>query len=226
MTASKHRSTAASCPTARSAADRRRRASRMADAAGRRRRCSRRASTCGSARRRRGCARASCPARISPSPRSCEQLGAARISDSPTARCWRRAASISCRCSRASPSLPTSPRAPIRKARPAGSTSSRASSPTRRAPSTRWPEGYHGPLFLEISPRTFPILVRTGSRLSQIRFRRGNAVLDDAALAKLHAARDAGERQRRASSTGWRSRSTCRATRAASSAIAPSATPA
>jgi dCTP deaminase len=49
-------------------------------------------------------------------------------------------------------------------------------------------EGYEGPLFLEISPRTFPILVRTGSRMSQIRFRRGSAALDDAALTKLHAA--------------------------------------
>jgi dCTP deaminase len=49
------------------------------------------------------------------------------------------------------------------------------------------PEGYRGPLFLEISPRTFPILVRTGSRLSQIRFRRGNVALDDAALMELHA---------------------------------------
>jgi dCTP deaminase len=49
------------------------------------------------------------------------------------------------------------------------------------------PEGYCGPLYLEVSPRTFPILVRKGSRLSQIRFRRGNAVLDDAALAELHA---------------------------------------
>src|SRR5690606_12362911 len=29
--------------------------------------------------------------------------------------------------------------------------------------------GYHGPLYLEVSPRTFPIIVRTGSRLSQIR---------------------------------------------------------
>jgi dCTP deaminase len=48
------------------------------------------------------------------------------------------------------------------------------------------PEGYSGPLYLEISPRTFPILLRKGSRLSQIRFRRGNAVLDDAALADLH----------------------------------------
>ena len=48
------------------------------------------------------------------------------------------------------------------------------------------PEGYAGPLYLEISPRTFPILVRTGSRLSQIRFRRGGAVLGDAALAELH----------------------------------------
>src|SRR6202451_4404465 len=38
--------------------------------------------------------------------------------------------------------------------------------------------GYHGPLYAEISPKTFPILVREGSRLSQIRFRHGNAVLD------------------------------------------------
>ena len=33
--------------------------------------------------------------------------------------------------------------------------------------------GYRGPLFAEISPRTFPIVAREGSRLSQIRFRRG-----------------------------------------------------
>ena len=51
----------------------------------------------------------------------------------------------------------------------------------------RMAEGYAGPLYLEVSPRTFPILVRTGSRLSQIRFRRGNRTLDDAALARLHA---------------------------------------
>ncbi len=31
--------------------------------------------------------------------------------------------------------------------------------------------GYAGPLFAEICPQTFPVLVRTGSRLSQIRFR-------------------------------------------------------
>ncbi|WP_092496563.1 2'-deoxycytidine 5'-triphosphate deaminase [Faunimonas pinastri] len=48
------------------------------------------------------------------------------------------------------------------------------------------PPGYTGPLYLEISPRTFPIVVRRGSRLSQIRFRRGNDVLDDAALIALH----------------------------------------
>ncbi len=51
----------------------------------------------------------------------------------------------------------------------------------------KMPEGYSGPLYLEVSPRTFPILVRTGSRLSQIRFRRGGALLDDAALTELHA---------------------------------------
>src|SRR5438046_6944380 len=47
--------------------------------------------------------------------------------------------------------------------------------------------GYHGPLYAEISPRTFPILVREGSRLSQIRFRRGEALLDAVALFELHA---------------------------------------
>jgi dCTP deaminase len=47
--------------------------------------------------------------------------------------------------------------------------------------------GYHGPLYAEISPRTFPVLVREGSRLSQIRFRHGQAVLDIEALRALHA---------------------------------------
>ncbi|HEY2138171.1 MAG TPA: 2'-deoxycytidine 5'-triphosphate deaminase [Xanthobacteraceae bacterium] len=47
--------------------------------------------------------------------------------------------------------------------------------------------GYHGPLYAEISPRTFPVLVREGSRLSQIRFRRGHALLEPQALADLHA---------------------------------------
>jgi dCTP deaminase len=47
--------------------------------------------------------------------------------------------------------------------------------------------GYHGPLYAEISPRTFPVLVREGSRLSQIRLRHGHAVLGADALAALHA---------------------------------------
>jgi dCTP deaminase len=46
--------------------------------------------------------------------------------------------------------------------------------------------GYAGPLYLEVSPRTFPIVVRPGSRLSQIRFRRGNALLTEDDLASLH----------------------------------------
>ncbi len=48
------------------------------------------------------------------------------------------------------------------------------------------PAGYRGPLFAEVSPRTFPALVRTGSRLSQIRFRRGHARLDDEEHRALH----------------------------------------
>jgi dCTP deaminase len=50
----------------------------------------------------------------------------------------------------------------------------------------RMPAGYRGPLYAEISPRTFPVLVREGSRLSQIRFRRGHALLDAASLTALH----------------------------------------
>ncbi len=42
------------------------------------------------------------------------------------------------------------------------------------------PPGYRGPLYLEVSPRTFPIVVRTGSRLTQIRFRKGRAQLAEA----------------------------------------------
>jgi dCTP deaminase len=49
------------------------------------------------------------------------------------------------------------------------------------------PAGYAGPLFLEVSPRTFPILVRAGSRLTQIRFRRGDTRLGDAELAEVDA---------------------------------------
>jgi dCTP deaminase len=48
-------------------------------------------------------------------------------------------------------------------------------------------KGYRGPLYAEISPRTFPVLVRTGSRLSQLRFRLGEPRLGDADLAALHA---------------------------------------
>src|SRR6476469_8911262 len=46
--------------------------------------------------------------------------------------------------------------------------------------------GYQGPLYAEISPKTFPVLVREGSRLSQIRFRRGHGLLDAASLRELH----------------------------------------
>ncbi len=35
------------------------------------------------------------------------------------------------------------------------------------------PEGYSGPLYLEISPRTFSIMARRGDRLAQMRLRRG-----------------------------------------------------
>ena len=48
------------------------------------------------------------------------------------------------------------------------------------------PAGYDGPLYAEISPRTFSIVVRTGSTLNQLRLKRGEAWLDDAALKQRH----------------------------------------
>lgn len=48
------------------------------------------------------------------------------------------------------------------------------------------PAGYNGPLYLEVSPSTFPIVARTGSRLSQIRFRKGRSRLNDIELLELH----------------------------------------
>jgi dCTP deaminase len=47
------------------------------------------------------------------------------------------------------------------------------------------PSGYRGPLYAEICPQTFPIVVRKGSRLSQMRFRRGMPEDSDAVLADL-----------------------------------------
>jgi dCTP deaminase len=52
----------------------------------------------------------------------------------------------------------------------------------------RIPEGYSGPLYAEICPRSFSVLVRPGMRLNQIRFRAGQAVLSDAELKALHSA--------------------------------------
>jgi dCTP deaminase len=45
--------------------------------------------------------------------------------------------------------------------------------------------GYAGPLFAEVSPRSFSILARQGMRLNQIRFREGQAILTDAELSAL-----------------------------------------
>jgi dCTP deaminase len=47
-------------------------------------------------------------------------------------------------------------------------------------------EGYKGPLYAEISPRSFSILARTGSSLVQLRIRRGSPAFSDTALRRLH----------------------------------------
>ncbi len=48
------------------------------------------------------------------------------------------------------------------------------------------PAGFTGQLWLEVCPQSFPIIVREGTRLSQLRFRRGESGDDDKALRALH----------------------------------------
>lgn len=50
------------------------------------------------------------------------------------------------------------------------------------------PSGYHGPLYAEISPKTFSIFVHQGSRLSQLRLRRGAPTLSEKAMRETQAA--------------------------------------
>ncbi len=46
--------------------------------------------------------------------------------------------------------------------------------------------GYKGPMFAEISPRTFSIVVREGTSVSQLRLRRGSPPVTDTAIRRLH----------------------------------------
>ncbi|HUZ74994.1 MAG TPA: 2'-deoxycytidine 5'-triphosphate deaminase [Stellaceae bacterium] len=46
--------------------------------------------------------------------------------------------------------------------------------------------GYQGPLYIEVAPRTFSIVVRAGSRLNQVRFRRGSPAVAVTEIQRLH----------------------------------------
>ena len=46
--------------------------------------------------------------------------------------------------------------------------------------------GYKGPMFAEISPRTFSVVVREGTSVSQLRLRRGSPPVTDTAIRRLH----------------------------------------
>ena len=52
----------------------------------------------------------------------------------------------------------------------------------------RVPDGYSGPLYVEICPQSFSVIASTGQMLNQIIFRQGQTVIDDAELQALHAA--------------------------------------
>lgn len=48
------------------------------------------------------------------------------------------------------------------------------------------PVGYEGPLYVEVAPATFSIVVREGSRLNQLRLQRGSARVSKERLVKLY----------------------------------------
>ena len=56
----------------------------------------------------------------------------------------------------------------------------------------RIPPGYTGPLYAEICPRSFSVLVRPGMRLNQITLPRGQAIVAMTPLHTLHAEQPAG----------------------------------
>jgi dCTP deaminase len=46
--------------------------------------------------------------------------------------------------------------------------------------------GYHGPLYVEVSPQSFPVRVHAGTSLSQLRLLSGTTTLTDSALERLY----------------------------------------
>lgn len=46
--------------------------------------------------------------------------------------------------------------------------------------------GYSGPLYLEVVPKSFPVRVKTGQRLNQLRIRHGNGKLSDEEILRAH----------------------------------------
>ena len=48
--------------------------------------------------------------------------------------------------------------------------------------------GYKGNLYLEVVPKSFPIKVKTGHRLNQLRMRHGLQILSDEELLRIHGA--------------------------------------
>lgn len=46
--------------------------------------------------------------------------------------------------------------------------------------------GYKGKLYLEVVPKSFPVKVRTGQRLNQLRIRHGHTVLSDQDILRMH----------------------------------------
>ena len=152
-------------------------------------RCSRRASICGSARRRGACARAFCPGPTAPWPTRSRKLDAYPIDIG-------AGAVLEKGCVYVVPLLESlNLKSGVTAFANPKSSTGRLDILTRLIADRssgfdRLDRGYQGPLYVEIAPRTFSVVVREGSRLNQLRFRRGSPVVAASELQRLH---DAGQ---------------------------------
>ena len=162
-------------------------------------RCSRRASICGSARSPIACARVSCPGAAP----TCATGSSSSTATPSTYR--RRGAGERLRLCRAADGAA---RAVAILGHHRLRQSQKLDRPARRPDAAHRPtaaesfdqveRGYQGPLYVEIAPRTFSIVVRAGTRLNQLRFRRGSPQIAVTEIQRLHERGPARARRRRA----------------------------
>ena len=66
--------------------------------------------------------------------------------------------------------------------------------------------GYKGPLYAEINPKSFSVLVHSGMKLNQIRFRSGKVIVKDEQLKRFRARQNNPDKNWKINEEDWRNR--------------------